>query len=105
MAFKISIPLSSGVSGDYIRISAFRWDRNAREASVIFSLYRDAATAAAGQPLVPTVAKLRLTGAKFDEHLGGANPGNMLAKIYQAARAEPLVSDHGAALFTAAEDV
>jgi hypothetical protein len=105
MAFKKTLSLPSGVSGDYIRITAFRWDRGAREASALFALYRDAATAAAGQPLVPVVAKLRLEGPKFDTWLANANFGNALARIYQAARAEALVSDFGAAIFDQAEDV
>jgi hypothetical protein len=105
MAFKRNLTLQSGVSGEYIRVAAFRWDRAAREASVLFSLFRDASTAAAGQPLVPIVAKLRLEGAKFDEWLANANLGNALQRIYQAARSEPLVSDYGQDLFGAAEDV
>ena len=105
MAFKKTISLNSGVSGEYIRVSAFRWDRATREASVIFALYRDAATAAAGEPLVPIVAKLRLDGEQFDTHLGHAAPGNMLARIYAAARQVPVISDHGAGIFSAAEDV
>jgi hypothetical protein len=105
MAFKKTLTLQSGVSGEYIRVAAFRWDRAAREASVLFSLYRDASTAAAGQALVPIVAKLRLDGPKFEQWLGNATLGNALQRIYQAARSEPLVSDHGPELFGDAEDV
>ena len=50
----------------YIRISAFRRDRAARQAFALFSLYRDAATAATDvdgrRALVPVVAKLRVDG-------------------------------------------
>lgn len=107
MAFKKQISIPSGVSGQYIRVAAFRWDRAAREASVLFALYRDvqAAEEAPDSPLVPVVAKLRLTGSAFAEHLGTAQPGNMLARIYQAARSEPIISDHGPDVFADAEDV
>lgn len=105
MAFQKTIDLPSGVSGNYIRVSAFRWDRAAREASVLFALYKDASTAAAGQPLRESVAKLRLEGAVFDTWLGNASLGNALEQIYMAARAVPVISDFGAEIFAGAVDV
>ena len=36
MAFQKSLTLPSGVSGNYIRLIAYRWDRNAREANATF---------------------------------------------------------------------
>ncbi|MBI5689235.1 MAG: hypothetical protein HZC55_04000 [Verrucomicrobia bacterium] len=123
MAFQKNIALPTGVAGDYFRIAAFRWDRAAREASALFALYKDAATAAAGQPLQPMAAKLRLTGAQFDTYLGpgalAAAADDVLAQLYAAAReisearhetGEPvagaqIVSDHGSDLFWDATDV
>ncbi len=90
MAFQKTLALPTGVSGDYFRITAFRWDRAAREASAQFALYKDAATAAAGQPLVPIIAKLRLSGPNFDAYLGPAAlvaaEDDVLGQLYQAAK-------------------
>jgi hypothetical protein len=109
MALQKITYLSSGVSGNYIRISAFRWDRTTREASAIFSLYKDQATAqAGGSPLLPVLAKLRLGGAKFDTHLGNvalAGEADMLALIYAAAQVEDCISDFGADVLKGAQVV
>ncbi|MBI5771927.1 MAG: hypothetical protein HZA93_29410 [Verrucomicrobia bacterium] len=123
MAFQKNLALPTGVSADYFRLTSFRWDRSAREASALFSLFKDAATAAAGQPLVPVVAKLRLTAAEFDAFLGptalAAAADDVVAQLYAAARetcedrhetGEPtpgaeLISDHGPDLFWDADDV
>jgi hypothetical protein len=109
MAFQINISLASGVSGNYVRVSQFRWDRATKEASALFALYKDAANAATGQPLVPIVAKLRLHGAKFDTYLSPAalaeSDNDAVAQLYVAAKAEPVISDHGATIFADAIDV
>ncbi|MES2692673.1 MAG: hypothetical protein V4773_04310 [Verrucomicrobiota bacterium] len=90
MAFIKSIALPTGVSGDYWRMVGFKWERGSREASAHFSLFKDAATAAAGQPLVPIAAKLRLYGDKFDDYLSptalAAAEQDVVAQLYQAAK-------------------
>ena len=95
MALQKTIALPSGVSGNYIRLSAYRWDRATREASAMFHLYKDAAQAA-NAPASPLclIAKVRLFGAKFDEYLGNAvlgQPGVTVAgQLYEAAKNEPI---------------
>lgn len=108
MALQKSFTLPSGVSGNYVRLTAHRWDRQAREAVAWFSLYIDAAAAHDGkQPLTPFIAKLWLQGAKFDEYLDNAeiaSPG-ILAQLYIAAKAEPISCDFGSRAFADAQDV
>ena len=108
MALQKSFTLPSGVSGNYIRLTAHRWDRQAREAVGWFSLYVDAAAANSGKaPLTPWIAKLWLTGAKFDQYLSNAelaSPG-ILEQLYVAAKAEPLSCDFGSDAFADAHDV
>jgi len=108
MAFQKSFTLSSGVSGNYVRLIAYRWDRPAREATAIFALYLDAEAAASGkQAIAPTLAKLRLAGDQFDAHLGNAVlVGNdIVAQLYVAAKTEPLSCDFGDDAFANAQDV
>jgi hypothetical protein len=123
MALEKTINLPSGVSGNYHRMVAFTWERGTRQASAHFALYKDAATAIAGEPLRPIVAKLRLSGEKFDEYLSAAAlaaaDGDVVAQLYLAARAvsaayaaEPatemaahMVSDFGRDVYADAEDV
>jgi len=109
MALQKIIILPSGVSGDYSRITHFRWDRTTREASALIDLYLDAATAVSGSPLRPIVAKLRLSGDKFDLYLStaalAASANDVVAQLYVAAKAEPVISDHGATIFADAIDV
>lgn len=107
MAFAKSFTLNSGATGDYTRLITFRWDRSTREAVALFALYVSASTAAAGkEPLSPFIAKLRLTGDKFDQYLG--NPAlasaDVVAQLYVAAKAEPVVSDFGADAFADAAE-
>jgi hypothetical protein len=108
MALQKTFTMPSGVSGNYIRLIAHRWDRNGREALAWFALYVDAASAHAGkQPLSPFIAKLWLTGAKFDQYLSNAelaSPG-ILEQLYVAAKAEPLSCDFGSNAFADAQDV
>lgn len=108
MALQKSFTLPSGVSGNYIRITANRWDRQAREAVGWFALYVDAAAAQSGkQPLSPFIAKLWLTGSKFDQYLSPAalETSDVLAQFYLAAKAEPISCDFGSDAFADAQDV
>lgn len=108
MAFQKTLILPSGVSGNYSRISSFSWDRSVREASATFALYVDAAAASSGKAaLVPVIAKLRLSGAKFDQYLGNSTlvGQDILGQLYLAAKAEPVSCDFGDDVFTNAVDV
>jgi hypothetical protein len=108
MALQKTFTLPSGVSGNYIRLVAHRWDRAARESSALFALYVDAAAAQSGKaPLTPWIAKLWLRDAKFDQYLSNAElstPG-ILAQLYVAAKAEPLSCDFGSDALADAVDV
>ena len=98
MALQKTIALPSGVSGNYIRLTSYRWDRSTLEASAIFALYLDAAHASGGSEyLVPVIAKLRLSGAKFTEYLGSAAlaENEIAAQLYAAAKAETLLAGGG----------
>ena len=108
MALQKSFTLPSGVSGNYIRLTANRWDRNAREAVGWFALYVDASAAQSGKaPLTPFIAKLWLTGTKFDAYLSPSalESSDVLAQFYVAAKAEPLSCDFGSDAFADAQDV
>ena len=104
MALEKSITLPNGASGNYIRVSFYRWDRDAKEASAHLMLYGSAAlaTSAPASPLC-LIAKLRLGGAKFDEYLGAAalaalaapGPDPVRDQLYAAAKAEPLLAGGG----------
>jgi hypothetical protein len=108
MALQKTFTLPSGISGNYIRLVAHRWDRAARESSAFFALYVDAAAAQSGKaPLTPWIAKLWLRDAKFDQYLSNAElstPG-ILAQLYVAAKAEPLSCDFGSDALADAVDV
>jgi hypothetical protein len=105
MALQKSITLANGATGNYIRVNAYRWDKGIREASALLALYTNATLAASapGSPLVPIVAKLRLSGAKFDQYLGNAAldalPASTRDKVreqfYAAAKIEGVISDYG----------
>lgn len=109
MALQKTISMPSGVSGNYIRLTSHHWSRASRESSAIFSLYLNAATAATSPPLVPVIAKLRLTGTAFDAWLSPAvlasADGDILAQLYAAAKVGPVISDHGSSVFADADDV
>lgn len=108
MALQKTFTLPSGVSGNYIRLTAHRWDRQAREAVAWFSLYLDAAAATSGKaPLTPWIAKVWLTSNKFDQYLSPAALQNsgVLAQLYVAAKAEPISCDFGSNAFADAQDV
>ena len=108
MALAKSFTLNSGATGDYIRLVTFRWDRSTREAVALYALYVNAAAAQSGkEPLSPFIAKLRLTGDKFDQYLGNLAlaQADVVAQLYVAAKAEPLACDFGADAFADAADV
>jgi hypothetical protein len=108
MALEKSFTLPSGISGNYVRLVAHRWDRATRESSALFALYVDAATAQSGKaPLTPWIAKLWLRGDKFDQYLSNAElttPG-ILAQLYVAVKAEPISCDFGENALADAVDV
>lgn len=99
MALQSSVTLSNGVSGNYIRITGFWWDRLAKEASAHFCLYasQSYANSAPDMPLC-LVAKLRLNGDKFDQYLSSdalaalENPGQdpIRDQLYSASKVEAL---------------
>lgn len=108
MALQKTFTMPSGVSGNYIRLIANRWDRGAKEGVAWFALFVDAAAAQSGkQPLSPFIAKLWLTGAKFDQYLSPAalETSDVLAQFYVAAKAEPISCDFGSDAFSDAQDV
>lgn len=108
MAFQKSFTLNSGAVGNYSRLTTYRWDRGVREAVALFALYVDASAAHTGkQPLVPYIAKLRLTDAKFDQYLGNAvlDDHDVIAQLYVAAKTEPVISDFGPNAFADATNV
>lgn len=108
MAFSKSLTLPSGATGDYIRVITYRWDRSAREAVALFALYVSQQAAHEGkQPLTAYIAKLRLSGAKFDQYLGNSvlTDHDAIAQLYVAARAEPVSCDFGSDAFADALDI
>jgi hypothetical protein len=100
MALKKKITLPSGASGDYISVGAYTWDQITREASAHLMLHASAAQAAA-RPDAPLclIAKVRLSGDKFDEYLGKkvlvSKGVTALGQIYEAAKAEELIPGGG----------
>lgn len=108
MAFQKTFTLPSGVSGNYTRLIAHRWDRQTREAVAWFALYVDAAAASSGKAsLTPFIAKLWLTENKFDQYVGNSaiDSTDILAQLYVAAKAEPVACDFGSDAFADALDV
>lgn len=131
MAFQKSIN-TRGTVGSYIRPVAFRLDDNTRELSVLFALFVDKAHSDRCKPSVPAgqrdqalidvVAKLRVSGDRYDAAFGKAvrDAGvGIDAMIYDAAKAvskdrrarthdDPeahVISDFGADLFADAKNV
>lgn len=100
MAFQKTTTLPNTAAGNYIRLSAYRWDRLTREASAQFLLFATEAAADA-QPKSPLclVAVLRLEGAKFDEYLSNAALAvegvTVAGQLYEAAKAETLIAGGG----------
>lgn len=108
MAFEKTFTLPSGVSGNYTRLVTYRWDRGAREAVALFALFVDASAAQSGKTaLTPFIAKLRLNDAKFDQYLSNAvlETSDVIAQLYVAAKAEPVISDFGSDAFADATEV
>jgi hypothetical protein len=110
MALKKQVTLPSQAVGEYWRITSFRWDADAREASALIDLYVSAAARQAGaSPVRKTLAKLRLTGADFDAFLStgalAAADGDVVAQLYLAAKSKPAVCDLGGDVLHNAEDI
>ena len=108
MAFQKTFVMPSGVSGNYIRLVANRWDRQSREGVAWFALFVDAASAQAGkQPLSPFIAKLWLTGPEIDLYLGrtALENADIIAQFYLAAKHEQISCDFGSRAFADAIDV
>lgn len=104
MALQKVIALPNGSSGNYIRFGAYSWDDLAKEASAHLLLYvSEAQRIAAPRAPLCLLAKLRLSGDKFDEYLstavleglGDPGPDPVRDQLYQAAQAEPLVPGGG----------
>ena len=98
MALQKTIALPSGISGNYVRLTSYRWDRSTLEASAIFALYLDASHALGGSDyLVPVIAKLRLSGDTFTHYLGAAAlvDRDISAQLYYAAKNETLLAGGG----------
>lgn len=104
MALTKSLTLPNGQTGNYIQVGAYSWDRLTREVSAHFMLFTSAAFAASA-PDAPIclLAKLRLTGDKFDEYLGAAALAALDAgikdpvryQLYEAVKVEPIVAGGG----------
>lgn len=100
MALRKQTTLPNSVTGNYVRLTAYRWDRSTKEASAHFHLYASAAAAAAA-PSSPLclIAVLRLSGAKFDEYLAPSILDtlgrNAIQQLYLAVRNEPLIAGGG----------
>lgn len=88
MAFTKTLK-ARGTEGSYMRPVAWRMDDNAQEASVLFALFVDrehsdrckatVPMAEREQPLLDTVAKLRVAGHRYEE-LFGAQPRKAAAQ-------------------------
>lgn len=88
MAFKKSVPLPTGVSGDYIRLTEFQLSLPRRYLSAEFALFKDQALATSGQPLLQIMGKLRVMNDYFDIYFAKEvlKKEDVLAQIYRAAR-------------------
>lgn len=110
MAFSKTFTAQDGRVATYIRITALRWDRIAKEASASFSGYITAlkATSDPDKPILPNMVRFRLEGSKFDQYLSAAtlaqSQDDVFAAIYEAAKSEPCKSDWGADPFAGALD-
>jgi hypothetical protein len=104
MALQKTVSLPNYTSGDYIVLREFSADYFAREMSAHFYLYASA-TAREAAPIssMGLIAKLRLSGDKFDQWLSTATlaaldadtPDRLRHQIYQAVKVEPLLPGLG----------
>jgi hypothetical protein len=70
MALQKEVTLASGVTADYHRIDAFRWNPNTRELQAAVGLYLSSSEALAeAPPVVAEFARFRVSGSVFDAHL------------------------------------
>jgi hypothetical protein len=101
MAFQKTLKLRNGITGTYVRLVAWRWDRLTREASGLLALYEDATKE---EPMVPLLAHVRLSGTKFDQAQAATANSSQAAQLYLAAKTE-VICDLGPTVFSDAEDV
>lgn len=104
MALQKHIALPNGTSGNYIRLTFYRWDATRREASAEFMLFASKERAKT-QPHAPVCAliKLRLSEAKFDQYLSTEalqaleirGPDPIRDQLYAAVKVEPLIAGGG----------
>ncbi|PTX95779.1 hypothetical protein [Opitutus sp. ER46] len=105
MALQKSITLPNGATGDYIHISEYARDVDNRYVSCHLNLFTSAAHYASQpapkQPIC-LIAKLRLSGAKYDAYLSTAalaavadTEDAVRAQLYVAAKVEPLIAGGG----------
>lgn len=104
MALEKTFNLPNGATGNYVRIGMHTWDGLAKEASAHLVLHTSAAQRAANPSAhLGLVAKLRLTGQKFDDYLSttalraleSAGPDPIRDQLYAAAKTESLVAGSG----------
>lgn len=105
MALQQTITLPSGIEGNYIRCDVYSWDRASRQCTARLALYVSHEVAVAGQPIAPTLARLRIYDEKFDEYFGSAvlaalepMTDAIRHQIYEVAKAEGALLTPGAGL-------
>lgn len=103
MALQKSITLPNTTSGNYIRLDSYSWDRAARLASARFMLFASAAAAAsAPNASFGLIARLDLSGEKFDQYLANSvldgETVTVAGQLYAALKAEPFKPGLGFAI-------
>jgi hypothetical protein len=97
-----------GYTAEYLALRAIEsFCDPTREATFVFSLYKDKAAARDGtEPLVEKAARLRLTGEQFDRFFGAGVSGRdgIKAQAYAAARSLGVDSWGGKLSLTDAAD-
>lgn len=111
MALRKPYTTPSGAVAHYFRVTSYRVDHDAREASAVLSAYVQPDEASPLPPfaLVPVFAKVRVSGQDFDELLSkralAESIDDIVAHFYYAAKAGLVVGDCGAGFFADAGDV
>lgn len=99
MAYNEQITTSSGYTADYWRLSEWTFNKLRGEVKATFRVYKDAATAAAGNlPASEQVAKIHLAGDEYINIFGPTRDTNKSDQqlIYEAATDIGVNSDFGA---------
>lgn len=95
MALRKVIQLRSGVSGEYLRLIEFRWNRSRKEVTFWFALYKDEATAKAAEsemfPLHPMILRVVVSneGETFDKWFSPALIKDALEQAYSLVKKTP----------------